>query len=411
MIAWLGMRFRTALVWLGDRAMDGVLHLIVLASGANRRHPAPDWSRPSKVLLVRYDRIGDMITSTSLIRAITDAHPNVTVDVLASPRNAAIIRRQVNCGEVIIYEHRKPGAFGAAVREIRRRKYDAILDGFVLSNGVSSRRALFMLYSGATYRIGLAGVAHAPIYNLRVLTGVKEISSMHHVDLMALLATPFGVNISATDWRPLITLTAEERAFAVQNWPVRSDSSQVRLLVNISAANDKTRHWPTDRFVAAIRHFRSVSPNSCVLVLALPEDSNEASLIARETDAEPITAGLFESFALIESADLFLSPDTALVHAASAFQTPTICLMKLGNDVCSPHAWTPYGTSSRSVIATRSPGSVDTIELSRVTVAIDEMLTELGARSSVTPEANASDVRREREGEDAEQSVRRARSY
>src|SRR5690242_16298587 len=53
----------------------------------------PDWSKGShRVLFLRHDRIGDMIVTTGVLRAIARSHPTIELDVLASPANAPIIR-------------------------------------------------------------------------------------------------------------------------------------------------------------------------------------------------------------------------------------------------------------------------------------------------------------------------------
>ena len=44
------------------------------------------------MLYLRYDRIGDMVLATGIIKAIVSAQPTVTVDVLASLANAAVLR-------------------------------------------------------------------------------------------------------------------------------------------------------------------------------------------------------------------------------------------------------------------------------------------------------------------------------
>lgn len=372
-------RARKLLVLLDETVTGAILRVMIRMAKAPRDPPDPDWTaRPSRILLLRHDRIGDMITTTALIRAINEAQPNVAVDVLASPKNEEIIRRQKHRGEILIYDRTQPGSFRRLVKQLRPRKYDAVLDAFVLSKAVSTRRSLIMLASGATYRVGVSWLRQHFIYNLKLMPGQEVTPPAHHIDLLALFAKPFGVDPSTGDWRPLISLTQEEREFAGRSWPHSDDPSQLRFLVNISAGGDKARRWPSDRYVAAIQYLRSAWPKSSVVVIALKSDYEEASQIARDSGAVALAPALFESFALIESADLFLTPDTGLVHAASAFQTPSITLIRPGNE-----SWVPYRTPSRNLFSAPAasegefPAWVDTIGLSRVTTAIDEMLAEL----------------------------------
>ena len=51
----------------------------------------PDISRWRKLILVRTDRIGDMLVTTPCIRAIRQALPEVRLDMLASAHNVPAI--------------------------------------------------------------------------------------------------------------------------------------------------------------------------------------------------------------------------------------------------------------------------------------------------------------------------------
>ena len=81
-------------LWLG--ILRGLLRL------AGPRAPL-DWrSKPCRILFLRPDRLGDAILTTGVLRALTQASPNIRVDVLASPRNAVILRRVGELGEVLV---------------------------------------------------------------------------------------------------------------------------------------------------------------------------------------------------------------------------------------------------------------------------------------------------------------------
>src|SRR5947199_10763739 len=63
----------------------------------------PDWgARPHRVLYLRHDKIGDMIVSTSLIAAIAQSHPTITLDVLASPMKAPVVQCSPSVVDVIV---------------------------------------------------------------------------------------------------------------------------------------------------------------------------------------------------------------------------------------------------------------------------------------------------------------------
>src|SRR4051812_6304822 len=142
---------------------------IRLLVGAMRRprESRPDWaSRPHRVLFLRHDRAGDMILSTGVLRAIARSHPTVTLDVLASPANAAILAASEYVGEVIIFDKRKLSSYLPTARRLRRARYDAVIDCMVTAPSLTT--LLLILASGARHRVGIAGRGNDPAFTVTV---------------------------------------------------------------------------------------------------------------------------------------------------------------------------------------------------------------------------------------------------
>src|SRR4026208_851949 len=116
----------------------------------------PDWAKgPHRVLYLRYDKIGDMIVSTSLIDAIAQSHPTITLDVLASPANASVLDGNPNVSSVIVWDKDRLSGYAQLMRQLRSARYDAVVDCMVLAP--STTTLLLMLASGARHRIGVGG--------------------------------------------------------------------------------------------------------------------------------------------------------------------------------------------------------------------------------------------------------------
>ena len=65
----------------------------LLPGPAETTLPSPS-NADFRVLFLRYERIGDMIMATSVIRNIATALPSGKVDVLATPTTAPVLERQ-----------------------------------------------------------------------------------------------------------------------------------------------------------------------------------------------------------------------------------------------------------------------------------------------------------------------------
>lgn len=296
-----------------------------------RASRSPEWgNRPHRVLYLRYDRIGDMIMATPLIRAIARSHDTIQLDVLASRPNAVVLAGNPYVRRVMIFDRKRLASFVNVARTLRRERYDAVIDGMVLQPSVTM--LMLMLATGARYRIGIGGRANDFIYTVPVPAAAPD---AHQILQSAATATPFGVNVQRTDWRPELFIDADERTRAEQTWRTTAEGHP-RILVNI-AAREVRRRWPADRVVAAIRSAREAAPQGVTLVMAPPAELEEAERIARAAGARAVVPGLRDAFALVATADVVFTPDTSIAHAASAFAKPSVVMMVGGSAIFEPY--------------------------------------------------------------------------
>jgi ADP-heptose:LPS heptosyltransferase len=313
------MRVLKSLERAGKRA---VIRAIGALMGRSARGERPDWrARPYRVLFLRHDRIGDMILSTGLLRVIARSQPTITLDVLASPANAPVLREDPHVASVVVFDRTKPSAYVDAVRRLRRARYDAVID--CMPTAPSLTTLLLMLASGARHRIGVAGRGHDEVFTIRV---PPLPDAVHIVDRLAALATPFGVDARTADFRPQVYVSDVERARADATWRAHARREDGRrMLVNVSV--DRRAHrWPDDRFVGAMRHVLDRDPALTMLVTAAPAESARATSLAEAAGARFVPAGLREMLALVATADFVFSPNTSVAHAASAFRRPAVVM-------------------------------------------------------------------------------------
>ena len=85
-----------------------------------------------------------------------------------------------------------------------------------------------------------------------------------------------------------------------------------------------------------------------------------------------VPLSLHEVIAAVATADLLISPDTSVTHAASAFETTTLCLQRKDTG-----QWSPYKTQGR-VVFSDDPKRVAPLPPERVVAALDSLIDELG---------------------------------
>ena len=58
----------------------------------NKKNILFDVKKSKSVLILKYDRIGDMILSTPIFRELKTAYPDISISVLASKENRDVIK-------------------------------------------------------------------------------------------------------------------------------------------------------------------------------------------------------------------------------------------------------------------------------------------------------------------------------
>lgn len=329
--------------------------------------PLPDWNaRPYRVLFIRNDRIGDMVVSLEVMRAIAESSPNITLDVLAAPANAPLARGLPWISEVLISE-RGVMKFARLCRELARRRYDVAIDGRVFVAAVSVRRRLVLRCTRAPWRIGWSGSRHDGIYNLPI----PPSDLPHWIDYLVALAAPFGVRPDSRDWRPRLRVSPSVRADAEQRWRA-GVGDRPRVLVNVSAGHPN-RRWPDDRWSAVLQRVRQHLPDASIAVSAMPGERESAERLAGAVNGMAFTLGLEDTIAAVATADFVITPDTAISHVASAFERLTLTLLPRGFE-----RLVPYRTPGRNVFSD-DPLRLDGLPASRALAELDQLVRDNAA--------------------------------
>lgn len=351
-----------------------LLRVLVFLFGGGSPRPS-DWrDRPHRVLFVRDDGIGDLIVSIEVIRAIAESSPLITLDVLASPQNAPLARMLPFVSDVIVHKRGSLRRSWPIWRQLRRRGYDVVVDGRVVPRNVNVQTTCLLLATAAPWRIGLGGRGNDGIYTLKLdPTGLA-----HWTDFLAQLATPFGVPADSRDWRPRLPLPPDARAQAEEAWASVS-SGRPRVVVNLSVGHPE-RWWPPERYIPVLARLRERAPNATIMIVGMPSERALAESLARDVGGRALMLSLIEVIAVVGTADILISPDTSVTHAASAFATPAITLQRRGSE-----KWMPYRTVGRTVFSDDARQLRD-LPAEPVVRALDELLSEIGpARGWLRP--------------------------
>jgi len=172
------------------RALEALLGA---AYGTPRREAA--WP-PRKILLIRRNGIGDMICALPLVRRVRAGFPAARIDMLASERNAPILRDLGIVERVLVYR-RGRGLLrnhyfnlGRFMRPVRAERYDLVV---AITGAFSKLVAVITHATGVPRRVGFVPArGHALDFCYSDPVAQPAIRE-HQIERCLRLAEPLGI--------------------------------------------------------------------------------------------------------------------------------------------------------------------------------------------------------------------------
>jgi heptosyltransferase III len=245
-------------------------------------------------------------------------YPKAALDILVEAPGAEALAGNPHLREIVVYDGDTLGKTLSWIGEIRRRKYDWVVD--YLGN---PRSAALTAFSGAAVKAGPAHVAHRWAYN----TLLEQSSTTHYGALEKIrVLAPLGVPSDGVDFRPKVHLTKRK---------------EPRNAVGLAPASRKdTRRWPAGRYAELGRMLRGRF--GCeILVFWGPGERELAEEVARGVGegarATPETKTLADAAELLADCRLLITNCSGTKHLAVALGVPTVTV----HGASDPVSWNP----------------------------------------------------------------------
>lgn len=327
-----------------------------------------------RVLFLRYDVIGDMLTTLPAIDMVKRLNPEIEIDVLASGANRRIIEHDPNVSRIFVL-HRSPIPFLRELRRMRARHYDVV---FACIFGTTSIGGILANLAGGKDAVKATiwrGERYSFLFNVQSERAHRQ--SSYWDRMLYILPDTFAFEYDPTDVRPYVAIDSESQEAARRSLDRLGLPDEDFIVVNLSVRHER-KQWTDEIYHAVVATLLAHRPDTNVLLIHTPEEAQLAEELHRQYGSDgrvfiyPATRNVLEIISSIGRSRLVVTPDTGVVHMAAATGRP---VMTLYYDERSSLDWEPYRVPFRSLHSGRQP--VSTIPPEMVVGALSELLDEL----------------------------------
>jgi heptosyltransferase-3 len=299
--------------------------------------------QPNNILIVRTDRIGDVVLSLPMIAVLRRRFPSARVSMLLREYTRELAEGQ-GLDRILLYDRGGvPKPFFRMLRELRAQRFDLVIVSYP-----TFRLTSLIFASGIPLRVGTGYRWYSMLFNKRVYEHRKT-AEKHELEYNLSLLSALGVE-AEENVVPVLSLAENHHAAAQQVLDEWQIGAAEQIVVLHPGSGGSARDWSPEKFGQLARRLHADGytvvvtggPGEKTLVqrVALAAGGNLRQLVGR--------LSLRELAAFLRRAELVVANSTGPLHLAAAVGTPVVGLYP-PILACSPKRWGPY-TDKRAIL-------------------------------------------------------------
>jgi heptosyltransferase II len=311
-----------------------------------------DPSSVKRILIIRTDRIGDVVLSTPVIKVLRSVLPKAHIAFMTGKNTQDILKFNPDLDEVIVYDklhaHRSWWNTLCFALRLRQKSFDWAI---ILH---STNRVIWIAtLAGITHRVGYA--RRLGCFLTESLPYIKAEGQKHEVEYNFDLLKKIGVMEDATKLVWNVSSTEEEQIEKrLEGWGIEK---QDQIIAVHPDASSPSKRWSVTKFIKLCNQLTEDSDKKVVLV-AGSEGVHLTRQIVDQTKKGVLDLGgllnLRELAALFKRCEWVISNDSGPVHISTAVGTPVVSIFGRKKKGLGPERWRPLGARDR--VLQKDPG-------------------------------------------------------
>lgn len=334
---------RRALFRIFDKYL-GIPIVIMMAILLKRKRRLPI-ENVKKILIIKLAAIGDSILLIPMLRTLKKSFPRSEITFICTKINYAVAMKTPYIDKVVeidVHSYlRSPMKFFRFIKELRRDKYEVIIDA-----GQWERiNAIMTMLARSDFSVGFKTERQMKHYGYDSI--VTHTRSKHELETFLDLLVPLGINITEEDKKLEYFLNDEDFNFAYSFWLKHTLEDKTVICLHPGCGeNGRPREWAVENYISLGKRLVDYDENIRILITGAKLEEERCEEIAAGIGKNTInTSGQFpldNVVALVKKVKLIVCSNTGMLHIASCVGTKTMGL----HGPTNPVKWGSYNKNA-----------------------------------------------------------------
>lgn len=296
---------------------------------------------PKNLLIVRTDRIGDVVLSLPIATVIKKYYPDCKVSFLVRNYTESIVCNNPYIDEIIILKEKEKNiAITENVNQIKPKNFDSALVVYP-----TLPTAWIIYRTGIKHRVGTGYRWYSFLFNHKVFQH-RKYAEHHELEFNIKMLSKFGIEESVSQETIKFNINVDSNSISklkalleLNGW-----KQNKKIIIIHPGSGGSSVDLSPDKFGELISQLSSVK-NSFLIITGSSSEKLLADKLISNTQALNLAGelNLKELIALISLSDIFISNSTGPIHIAAALDKYTIGFYPKIVE-CSAKRWGPYST-------------------------------------------------------------------